>query len=181
MSKQKEPTTGTEVWQRGPVAGIPALLQPVAHAILQVHEELQALLHDFSDEQLWVSPAGLATPAFHLQHLSGVLDRLFTYARGSQLSAEQYEQLKAEKTGRQSGITVQKLLQRFEEQLDRCLKQLQQTPEDTLTAARGIGSKQLPTTVIGLLFHAAEHTTRHYGQLYVTVTIIRSGQLSELT
>ena len=33
-----------------------------------------------------------------------------------------------------------------------------------LTDPRGVGRKQLPTTVIGLLVHIAEHTQRHVGQ-----------------
>jgi hypothetical protein len=28
-----------EVWQRGPINGVPGLLQPVAHALLQVVED----------------------------------------------------------------------------------------------------------------------------------------------
>jgi hypothetical protein len=36
-----------EVWLRGPLPGMPPLLQPVAHALLQAREELVELLHDF--------------------------------------------------------------------------------------------------------------------------------------
>jgi hypothetical protein len=36
----------------------------------------------FPDELLWEKVSGMASPGFHLQHLTGVLDRLFTYARG---------------------------------------------------------------------------------------------------
>jgi hypothetical protein len=34
----------------------------------------------------------------------------------------------------------------------------------TLAEPRAVGRKQLPTTVIGLLIHIAEHTQRHVGQ-----------------
>jgi uncharacterized damage-inducible protein DinB len=34
----------------------------------------------------------------------------------------------------------------------------------TLAEARTVGRKRLPTTVIGLLTHIAEHTQRHVGQ-----------------
>src|SRR5579871_4066051 len=85
-----------EVWLRGPVDGIPALLQPTAHAILQAREEINVFMKDFPDTLLWEKPAGMASAGFHLQHLSGVLDRLFTYARSEQLSAEQLKYLAAE-------------------------------------------------------------------------------------
>jgi uncharacterized damage-inducible protein DinB len=52
------------------------------------------------------------------------------------------------------------------------LQQLRDTDETTLTDYRPIGRKKLPSTVMGLLFHAAEHTMRHVGQLLVTVKII---------
>jgi hypothetical protein len=76
-----------EAWLRGPVEGVPPLLQPVAHALLQAAEEVDALLDDFPEERLWERPAGAASAGFHLQHLRGVVDRLFTYARGEALSA----------------------------------------------------------------------------------------------
>jgi len=37
---------------------------------------------------------------------------------------------------------------------------------------RGVGRAQLPSNVLGLLFHAAEHTMRHTGQLLVTARIL---------
>src|SRR4030095_11409580 len=78
-----------EVWLRGPLPDIPPLLQPVAHALLQAREEVEALMSDFEEELLWTRPGGVASAGFHLRHLAGVLDRLFTYARGEQLSAAQ--------------------------------------------------------------------------------------------
>ncbi|RPD40722.1 DinB family protein [Chitinophaga barathri] len=163
-----------EVWQRGPVEGIPPLLQPVAHALLQAREELEALMRGFSEELLWEQPAGVASPGFHLQHLSGVLDRLLTYARGETLSPGQLELLRLENVAPQPGVTVSQLLSRFHQQTDHALRQLSQTDEATLTDFRGIGRKQIPTNVIGLLVHAAEHTMRHIGQLNVTVRVLKS-------
>ena len=88
----------TETWLRGPVEGVPSLLQPVAHALLQAREETRALLRDFPPDLLWNCPAGLASVGFHLQHVSGVVDRLFTYARGESLSDQQRGSLAAEGT-----------------------------------------------------------------------------------
>ena len=85
-----------EAWLRGPVPGIPSTLQPVAHALLQAREEVEALMEGFPAQKLWEPPAGVASVGFHLQHFSGVLSRLFTYARGESLDAAQREALAAE-------------------------------------------------------------------------------------
>ncbi|WP_301923824.1 DinB family protein [Ferruginibacter sp.] len=161
-----------EVWQRGPVEDVPKLLQPVAHALLQAREELSMLLKDFPDALLWEKPAGIASPGFHLQHLSGVLDRVFTYARAEALTTNQLGQLHAEDISPQADITINNLLNRFNQQVDKAIVQLKNTDEKTLTAFRGVGRKLLPSTVIGLLVHGAEHTMRHVGQLMVTVKIL---------
>jgi uncharacterized damage-inducible protein DinB len=162
-----------EVWQRGPVLDVPPLLQPVAHALLQAREELTILLKNFPGNLLWERPAGVASPAFHLQHLSGVLDRVFTYARGEALTTQQLEQLHLEDIAPQSNVDTHTLLVRFNQQVDKALAQLKNTDEMTLTKFRGVGRKQLPSTVIGLLVHGAEHTMRHVGQLMVTVKILQ--------
>jgi hypothetical protein len=165
--------TQPEVWQRGPVDGIPALLQPVAHALLQAREEVDAMMNNFPQQLLWERPAGMASPGFHLQHMSGVLDRLFTYADGRQLNAEQLAYLSGE--GKNSGQTINELVGNFDKQVDVALKQLATTNEQILTEVRGVGRKQVPSTVIGLLVHSAEHTMRHVGQLLVTVKVLMSG------
>jgi uncharacterized damage-inducible protein DinB len=162
-----------EVWLRGPIAGIPSHLQPVAHALLQAREEVAAWMADFPDELLWLQPASVASVGFHLQHLAGVLSRLFTYARGKELTEQQLNSLQAE--GRPfEGCTVALLMSRFHDQVEASLQQLQKTDERTLLDMRGVGRKQILSTVLGLLVHAAEHTQRHAGQLYVTMRVVRS-------
>ncbi len=162
-----------EVWLRGPLPRIPALLQPVAHALLQAREEVLSLMKDFPEPLLWQQPAGLASPGFHLQHLSGVLDRLFTYARGQALNAEQLAWLSGEGKP-EIGGGLKGLLQKFDKQVDRAILQLEITSVDELTAVRGVGRAQIPSTVLGLLVHAAEHTQRHNGQLLVTVQVLKA-------
>lgn len=164
-----------EVWQRGPVAGVPALLQPVAHALLQANEEIGALMKDFPGNLLYETPAGQASPAFHLQHLTGVLDRLFTYARGEMLNDEQLTYLSEEGKLAQIPYTAMALADAFSTQVDKAVEQLRNTAEATLTDFRGVGRAQIPSTVIGLLVHAAEHTMRHTGQLLVTVKVLQAG------
>ena len=167
MSDAKLP----EVWLRGPVEGLSPYLQPIAHALLQAREEVIEIMKDFPEALLWEQLAGVASPAFHLQHLSGVLERLFTYARGEMLSAEQLQKLK-EEGFKNEEIALRVLLQNFHRQVDGALGQLKITDEKTLTDFRGVGRAQLPSTVLGLLAHAAEHTMRHVGQLLVTVRIL---------
>jgi hypothetical protein len=58
-------------------------------------------------------------------------------------------------------------------QIDEALNQLRRTPVESLGAAREVGRAKLPSTVLGLLFHAAEHTSRHVGQLITTLKIVR--------
>lgn len=162
-----------EVWQRGSIPGITALLQPVAHALLQAREELAEVMYNFPDHLLWEKPSGVASVGFHLQHLSGVLDRLFTYARGEKLDNQQRAALAAEALVQNPDVSVSVLLERFHLQVENALEQLRNTAPETLTHFRGIGEKQLPSNVLGLLFHAAEHTMRHIGQLHVTAKVVK--------
>ena len=161
-----------EVWQRGPVPGIPPLLQPVAHALLQAREEIIAMMVNFPALLLWERPAGLASPGFHLQHLTGVLDRVFTYARNEGLTTQQFDWLAAEGKDIEPGYQTHELVKLFEMQVDKALEQLIVTDEKTLTDYRAVGRAGLPSTVIGLLVHAAEHTMRHVGQLIVTAATV---------
>lgn len=163
--------TTAEAWLRGPVEGVPALLQPVAHALLQAREETVALLRNFPETLLWTRPRGVASVGFHLQHLCGVTDRLFTYARGESLSTQQRESLANEREPPDSGATITELLDAFDAQVEHALNQLRATRVEALTEPRLVGRQQLPSTVLGLLFHAAEHVQRHLGQLLVTARV----------
>ncbi len=160
-----------EVWLRGPVTGIPPLLQPVAHALLQAREELNDLMTDFPDRLLWEKPAGVASPGFHLKHLAGVLNRLFTYAKGQALAEEQLAFLREEESATE--IPAGELVYLFNRQVDLALSQLQNTDAETLLETRTVGRARLPSNVLGLLIHAAEHTQRHVGQLIVTVRVVK--------
>jgi uncharacterized damage-inducible protein DinB len=163
-----------EVWLRGPLPGCPPLLQPVAHALLQAREEINELLIRFRDDALWSRPAGVASVGFHLQHMAGVADRLFTYARGEALSEGQLSALAGEQHPPFPGCVTADLLEKFNRQIDTSLDELQQIGPDTLTSYRAVGRGQLPSTVIGLLVHCAEHTMRHTGQMLVTVRVLDS-------
>jgi len=58
--------------------------------------------------------------------------------------------------------------------IDVAMEQLRVTPRESLLEDRKVGRAGLPATVLGLLFHAAEHTTRHLGQAITTALIQRS-------
>jgi uncharacterized damage-inducible protein DinB len=161
-----------EYWLRGPLPGISPFLQPVAHALLQAREEVNEMLKDFSDDLLWQQPAGAASPGFHLQHLSGVLNRLFTYAKGQKLTPEQLQSLKEEGV-KKNDLILEGLIKNFNLQVDESIEQLKSTDEKMLNDFRGVGRAELPSTVLGLLTHAAEHTMRHVGQLLVTVKVLK--------
>ena len=153
---------------------IPPLLQPVAHALLQAVEEVRRVVGPLSPGQLWARPGGAASVGFHVRHAAGSLDRLFTYARGEALSAEQRAFLAAEAEPGSPPEQAATLVSAFERQVGHALAQLRETRESTLLEARGVGRLQLPSTVIGLLVHAAEHTQRHVGQIVTTARIVRA-------
>jgi uncharacterized damage-inducible protein DinB len=94
-----------EPWLRGPLPGVPSLLQPAAHAFVMASEDVTTAIADLTSEQLWREPGGIASAGFHLGHLAG--------------------------------------------------------------------RARLPSTVLGLLFHAAEHASRHTGQIVTTSKLVR--------
>lgn len=159
-----------EVWLRGPVEGVPAALQPAAHALLQVKEEIADILADIPDQKLWERPAGVASVGFHLKHIPGVVDRLFTYARGEKLSSDQMRYLSSE--AEETGESKAELIQVLQDRIDKAIDELRSIDPVTLPDFRGVGRKQLPSTVLGMLFHAAEHSERHLGQTLVTARVL---------
>lgn len=162
--------TQPEVWLRGPVEGVPAALQPAAHALLQVKEEIADILADFPDDKLWDRPAGVASVGFHLKHIPGVVDRLFTYARGEKLSSDQMRYLSSE--AEETGESKDELIRAAQDRIDKAIDELRSIDPMTLPDFRGVGRKQLPSTVLGMLFHAAEHSERHLGQTLVTARVL---------
>jgi hypothetical protein len=169
-----------EPWLRGPVPGVPTLLQPAAHAFLLALQDVELAVSGVAEDQLWLAPGGAASLGFHLLHLTGSTDRLLTYARGEALSQAQRAALAAEKA-----LTphppLDQLLADWRSTVERALRQLAATPETTLNESRLVGRAQLPSTVLGLLFHAAEHAQRHGGQIITTAKIVRGIGFSSAT
>ncbi|HXH07037.1 MAG TPA: DinB family protein [Vicinamibacterales bacterium] len=164
-----------DVWLRGPVPGVPPVLMPVAHALLQTVEDVERATEGLSIEELWARPGGAAAIGFHLKHLAGATDRLFTYARGEPLSEAQRAALAAEREPADPPENAAALLAAFRAVVERAIDQLRRTPDSSLAERRTIGRAALPTTVVGLLVHAAEHAQRHAGQVVTTAKIVRAG------
>jgi uncharacterized damage-inducible protein DinB len=143
---------------------------PAAHALVQAQDDLSTALAGAETDDLWARPGGAASAGFHLRHLAGSLDRLLTYARGERLSPEQVAALASEG---QPGAGAAELERIASAAIDRALEQLGRTPVETLGEIRPVGRAALPATVLGLLVHAAEHASRHTGQLITTLKIVR--------
>jgi uncharacterized damage-inducible protein DinB len=160
-----------EWWQRGPVDGVPAVLQPVAHMLLQLRDEVPAVVAPLPWAAWNDRPGGAASVAFHVRHIAGVLDRLFTYARGAPLTEAQFVALKREAAPLEDD-SRDALLDALVAQIESRLDELKGLDPAALTEERLIGRARLPSTVLGCIVHAAEHGMRHLGQLVVTVKML---------
>ncbi len=166
----------TEAWLSGPVPDVPPLLQPVAHALLNASQQLAEALEGLTPEQLVQRPGNAASISYHVTHAVGSLDRLFTYARAEPLSEDQRAALHAESSAEVGQRDAAELLKSFDVAVRKAMVQLSATNEANLLDHRGVGRAQLPSTVLGLLFHAGEHSVRHVGQVVTTAKIVRTGQ-----
>ncbi len=162
-----------EVWLRGPIDGIPPLLQPAAHALQQVREDVDQAVEGLTAPELWARPGGTAAIGFHLLHLAGSLDRLLTYSRGEALSPAQRAALAAEQTAYQDRPGLDHLLAGCRTGIERALDYLRTVPVEGLLQPREVGRQRLPSTTLGLIFHAAEHAARHAGQIATLVRVVR--------
>jgi uncharacterized damage-inducible protein DinB len=163
----------TEWWQRGPVEGVPSVLQPVAHILFQVRESVAEFVDGLTLEQWNARPAGVASAAFHVQHMTGVIDRLFTYARGDSLNEQQFAALRTEREPL-AADGVAPALAALDARVDAAVAELRTIDPATVGDFRAVGRAGLPSTVIGCLVHGAEHAMRHVGQLSVTVRVVRA-------
>lgn len=166
------PPSAPEPWLRGPIDGVPPVLQPAAHAFQMTSEDCATVAAEITDVDLWIRPGGAASLGFHLQHIVGATDRLLTYARGESLNDAQKAAAKAEGTPGHLGSTTDALVAAVQQSMASAIDVLRRTPPESVTDVRGVGRAQLPTTVLGLLFHAAEHSQRHAGQLTTTAKIM---------
>ena len=159
-----------EPWLRGPISGVHPALAPVLHSFTQVREDLALHTAGLSGEAVWRRVGAAPALGFQLRHIAGSVERLVTYLCGEQLSAEQIATLKTEGA---PGTPLEDLLAAVNASLDAAAARVQAIDPATLWDARFVGKKRLPTTVIGLLVHVAEHTQRHLGQAITTAKLVR--------
>ena len=151
----------TEAWMRGPIPGVDTLVAPILYSFQQAREDLALYTEGLSTEQIWARPHGFGSVGFHLRHIAGSTDRLMTYLKGEQLTPEQMTFLRAE---HDAGAGRDDLLAGMDAVFSQAEAVVRRLEVSRLSDPRGIGRKMLPTTVIGLLTHIAEHTQRHVGQ-----------------
>jgi len=161
-----------EIWLSGKLDGFSPVMMPAAHALSQAIVDLKKSAADLSGEELSAQPNGAPSVAFHLRHIAGSVDRLLTYAKGENLSDAQFELLKRE-TLESSGLNAEELVGQAVSSIENALEFCRTVSEEILLDERFVGRKRLPTNVFGLLFHIAEHTARHVGQIITIVRIVR--------
>lgn len=158
-----------EPWLRGTLLELPAEQRAVLHALELAHEDIEHWCIGLSEEELQARPHGLPPVSFQLRHIVGSLDRLLTYAEGGQLSEQQKQYLSAEMDP--SGSKAE-ILAEFEGGLASAEERIREIDPAGWSEARGVGRKQLPTSVAGLLVHCADHTQRHVGQAVTTAKVL---------
>jgi uncharacterized damage-inducible protein DinB len=151
-----------EPWLRGPIPGVHPLAAPILYAFQQAREDLAKYTEGLTVEQLWATPHGFGSAGFHIRHIAGSTDRLMTYLQGRELTEAQFAELRSEE--RMSSAGREELLAKLDTALAAAEAVVRTIDPSTLAEPRAIGRQKLPTTVIGLLTHIAEHTQRHVGQ-----------------
>jgi hypothetical protein len=136
-----------------------------------VREDLALHTEGVTQDQLWHRHGQLPSLGFHLRHIAGSVERLTAYLMGEELTPEQLAYLKTEGD---AGATLHELLTGIDAMLTATEAKLRTIDPATIHEPRYIGRKRLPTTVLGLLVHIAEHTQRHLGQAITTAKLARA-------
>ena len=150
-----------EPWLRGPLPDVHPVLAPALYSFQQTREDLARHTEGLTAAQVWARPHGLAPLGFHLRHIAGSVDRLTTYLEGCDLDDQRMAALAAEML---PGASLGELLAELDRSLGHAEQVIRSIDPATLAEPRAVGRKRLPTTVVGLLTHIAEHTQRHLGQ-----------------
>ncbi len=159
-----------EPWLRGPIAGLSPLMAPVLYAFQQAREDLARYTEGLTAGQIWTAPPGFGTVGFHLRHIAGSTERLMSYLQGKDLTPARLAALSTEK---EPGAGRKDLLAAVDRAFRDAEAVVRAIDPNTLADPRWVGRKRLPSTVIGLLTHVAEHTQRHVGQAIVTARLVR--------
>jgi hypothetical protein len=163
-----------EPWLRGPLAGVSPYAMPAAHALVQAREDAAKAARNLTPEQLWARPGDAASVGFHLRHIAGSAGRLLAYAAGRQLTREELAASREEGVPGDPPATAAECVAIMEAGIDHAIAIIRATPADSLLEPREVGRQRLPSNVLGLLFHVAEHTQRHVGQIVATAKIVKA-------
>jgi uncharacterized damage-inducible protein DinB len=159
-----------EPWLRGTHADVPAVGRAVLHALDLALDDIAKWTEGLTDSEVHVEPLGLTSVSFHLKHIARSVDRLLGYAEGNQLTAEQLAALKAEQGGEE---TLAELMAEVEVSFSNAADRVRVLARADFNIPRGVGRKQLPTSIGGALIHVADHTQRHVGQVVTTAKVLR--------
>jgi uncharacterized damage-inducible protein DinB len=163
------PIPNIEPWMSGTHGDVPVVGRAVIHALDLAMLDLTKWTEGLSDVEVHTQPYGLPTVAFHLRHIARSVDRILTYAEGHALTHEQLALLKAEQLGEESlDSMLGEVSIAFASAGDR-IRLLALMDMETF---RGVGRKQLPTSIGGTLIHVADHTQRHVGQVVTTAKVL---------
>lgn len=171
MTTSPASTPYIEPWLRGSYADVPAAGRAVLHALDLALDDIAKWTAGLTDEEVHATPHGLPSVAFHLRHIARSTDRILTYAEGNQLSAEQLAALKAEQQGVE---TLAELMAELEISFTNAAERIRTLAAANLETFRGVGRKQLPTSIGGAMIHVADHTQRHTGQVVTTAKVLKA-------
>ena len=171
MSTSPASVPYVEPWLRGTHADVPAVGRAVLHAFDLALDDITKWTEGLTDLEVHAQPLGLSSLSFHLKHIARSIDRLLTYAEGGQISAEQLARLKTEPTGSE---TLAELLAEVETAFSNASDRVRVLATADFNTFRGVGRKQLPTSIGGALVHVADHTQRHVGQVVTTSKVIKA-------
>jgi uncharacterized damage-inducible protein DinB len=169
MSTSAAPAPYVEPWLRGTHADVPAVGRAVLHALELGLDDLAKWTAGLSDAEVHAQPLGLPAAAFHLRHIARSVDRILSYAEGNQLTTEQLTALKAEQIGNE---TLAELMAEVEASFSNAAQRVRVLATADFDTFRGVGRKQLPTSIGGALIHVADHTQRHVGQVVTTAKVL---------
>ena len=174
LSTSPAPAPYIEPWLRGTYADVPAAGRAVLHALDLSLDDITKWTASLTDAEVHSRPLELPSIAFHLRHIARSTDRILTYAEGGQLSADQLRDLKTEQSGEGEPESLAALIAEVEISSSNAAGRVRVLAAGNYDTPRGVGRKQLPTSLGGALIHVADHKQRHTGQVVTTAKVIKA-------
>jgi uncharacterized damage-inducible protein DinB len=159
----------TEPWLQGTFTDLPVIQRALLHSLQMAQEDATKWCGGLDDREIHARPFALPSVAFQLRHIARSLDRFCCYAEGVPLNEQQLAVLASEM---ENHGTRESIFSELEASLGTTRQRLEVIVRQPLDTPIAIGRKHLPTTLAGLLVHAAEHTQRHVGQAITTAKVI---------